>query len=742
MINNQNISCIISRTMAALCVLALMSSCDGGLGSLPGEKELLGYKNATASKVLSSDGQLVGKIYHQNRTNVIYNQVPEHLVNALIATEDVRFYQHRGVDSRSLLRVLIKTVIAGNRSSGGGSTITQQLAKNMYGRQHRGLFSVARNKSREMILARRIENTYSKEEILTLYLNTVPFGEDVFGIETAALRYFNKKVEDLYIEESAVLTGLLKAPSFYNPARNPDNAKRRRNIVLSQMEKYNFIDSAEADSLRNLPLTLDYRNPASEGIAGYFMVRLGNELNKILEKVEVETGKLWNPETDGLIIETSLNMSLQTSSVEAFRKHLPQMQSRLTGQYLTPSGKSRLEDITEQIIRDRRMSSRANDLHVQTLFRWEGSYSDSISVRDSIRHALPLLHAGMLAIDPRTGGIMAWVGGIDHATQPYDQILARRQMGSVFKPVLYAAALENGSEPCDYLDNDSVMVSGYDEWSPDNFDGTLGGSWSLTASLAKSMNVPSFNLFIKTGFGPVDSLWKALGFSFSLRNTPSLPLGTAEASILETAVAYSVFANGGYKIDPWSVSTVKSPSGELIYTRQGTIFDERIISERTGFLLGAILQKAVNEGTGAAVRSRFGVDIPLAGKTGTTQNYADAWFAAFNPGIIIVARAGASLPAIHFDEGSYGTGSSLALPLVALALKKATSVPELRQQVDNPFPELPPDLSVALECPDFREDTFVDKFIDIFRKPGIVFDTTGTKSDRRIRSVIRRIFRR
>lgn len=740
--NSQNINYGTIPSLIALSILLLLSSCESGVGSLPGEEELLGYKNATASEVLSSDGQLVGKIYFQNRTNVTYSQLPGHLVNALIATEDVRFYEHHGVDSRSLARVLFKTIIGGNRRSGGGSTITQQLAKNMYGRQNTGMFSIVRNKSREMILARRIENTYSKDEILTLYLNTVPFGEDVFGIEAASLRYFNKRVEDLKIEESAVLTGLLKAPSFYNPARNPGNAEKRRNVVLSQMEKYHFIDALAADSLRSLPLAIDYRNPASEGIAGYFMVRVRNELKKILGELEEETGKLWNAETDGLVIETTLNMALQSASVEAFREHLPEMQSGLSEQYKTTSGSRRLEDITEQIIGERRMSSRADKRRVQTLFRWQGSYSDSISVRDSIRHALTLLHAGMLALDPRTGGIMAWVGGIDYVTQPYDQVLARRQTGSVFKPVLYAAALENGSEPCDYLDNDSVVVSGYEEWSPDNFDGTFGGSWSLSASLAKSMNVPSFNLFIRTGFGCVDSLWKALGFSFPLANTPALPLGTAEASIMETAVAYCAFANGGYKVDPWSILTVRSASGELLYRRQDTEFDERILSERSALVLGAMLQKAVNEGTGIAVRSRFGVDIPLAGKTGTTQNYADAWFAAFNPAVTIVARAGASSPAIHFDDGSFGTGSALSLPLVALTLKKASADPALKELVSIPFPSLPPDLQYALDCPDYREDRFVDKLIDIFKKPEIVFDTTRVRSEKKLRDIFRRVFRK
>jgi penicillin-binding protein 1A len=345
-------------------------------------------------------------------------------------------------------------------------------------------------------------------------------------------------------------------------------------------------------------------------------------------------------------------------------------------------------------------------------------------------------------MDPQTGSIRAWVGGIDFNTQQYDQIFARRQLGSVFKPVLFAAALEEGMEPCQYLDNDSVVLSGFEDWTPENFDRTNGGKYSLAGALAQSMNIPTFNLFMKTGFDKLDSLWTKMGFSFPLNNTPSLALGTAEASIKEIAVAYSSFANGGYIITPQSIVSITTSEGEIIYQNNFGEVRTRVLAERSSLLMNAMLQKAIREGTGASLKSLFGVTSPLAGKTGTSQNYADAWFAAYNPKLTIVARVGASSPGIHFISGSNGTGSTLALPLVALTLKKVESDPETRGQFIAPFPNLPPELAGALDCPDFKEDSFFDKFLDIFKKKEIVFNKDSAKAERKKRSFFRKLFKR
>jgi penicillin-binding protein 1A len=418
------------------------------------------------------------------------------------------------------------------------------------------------------------------------------------------------------------------------------------------------------------------------------------------------------------------------------------MQKKLEEQFRTPYGNKQLNEVTEKILKEQNLSKRADEISRQTIFKWSGSVSDSISVRDSIKRSLTVLHAGLLSIDPVTGAIRAWAGGIDFNSQPYDQIVARRQLGSVFKPVLYALAFEEGMEPCQYLDNDSIILSGYENWSPENFDHSNGGKYSLAGALSRSMNIPTFSLFLKLGFAKLDSLWTGMGFSFTLNNTPALALGTAEASIEEIAVAYSAFANGGFKINPWSIVSIIAPDGEIIYQNNSPGESLRILTERSCRLISAILQKATMEGTGASLRSAYSVNSPVAGKTGTSQNYADAWFAAFTPKLTIVARAGASSPSIHFNSQSYGTGSALALPLVALTLKKAESDPETSNQFFAPFPVLSPELVSSLDCPDFRKDNFLNKLLDIFKKKEIVFEEEIDKADRKKKSLLERIFGR
>jgi len=674
----------------------------GVFGRLPGKKELISFRNATASVVLSHEGETIGRFFSENRITIPFDQMPAHLINSLVATEDARFYEHSGIDSRSLVRVVFKSILFSDRSSGGGSTITQQLAKNMYGRKDYRVFSVILNKTREVILAKRIEKVFTKDKILELYLNTVSFGENIYGIEAASQRYFSKKAADLKVEEAALLTGMLKANTMYNPRLYPQNAVRRRNVVLGQMEKYGYLEDRAADSLSALPIKLDYNKTDLSGPADYFMVRVRIETDRILNEISSFRGKEWDIERDGLIITTTLRMPLQQAAGEAFAAHMPRMQKRLNEQYSTSSGRRALKGIP-----------------------------------DSLKKMMTTLHAGLLAMDPATGAIMAWNGGIDFKTQPYDQILARRQLASVFKPFIFAAALEDGVEPCRYLDNDSVTLSGFNDWSPENYNHSYGGKYSLAGALAQSMNIPTFSLFLMIGFDKVDRLWQEMGFSFPLVNMPSLAMGTAEASILEVARAYAAFANGGMLVTPYLIESVKAPDGRILWQYMPPRRSDRVLSERSATLMAAMLEKAIREGTGASVHSAYGVKVPLAGKTGTSQNYADAWFAAFNPAMVIVSRVGASTPSIHFNSGSYGSGSALALPLVALTLKKVEKNKEIMSVINTPFAPLPPELEMALDCPDFREKSFFDRLFDIFRDNNIDYQ----KETRRRRIFRGRIFR-
>ncbi|HLP74123.1 MAG TPA: transglycosylase domain-containing protein [Bacteroidales bacterium] len=690
-----------------------MAVYHGAFGHLQTKQELLNYNNAQASIVLSAEGELLGKYFSENRTNVDYAELPPHLVNALLATEDIRFFRHKGFDTRSFFRVVVKTIMLRNRSAGGGSTLTQQLAKNMYGRRNYGIITIFVNKVKEIILAKRIESTFSKQEILTLYLNTVSFGENVYGIEAAARRFFNKEVKDLKIEEGAVLIAILKANNYYNPRLYPQNARRRRNVVLAQMKKYEFLTPEEADSLMNLPLLQNYVNYEAKGPADYFLYQVKAEARDILQSVFAQSGKLWTIEEDGLVITTTLNLELQNYANQSFAEHLKLMQERLNRQYDTPSGRKAAAAVADREIKRLRMTARAADTSLMVFP--DSVKKGPVTVRDSMINAVKVLQAGLIAIDPVHGDVKAWVGGIDFRTQPFDQILARRQLASTFKPVLYAAALEQGFKPCDFLDNDSITDTGIEGWSPENFDHSYGGKYSLQGALVHSMNVPTYNLYMNTDFGKLDTLWQKMGFSYTLNNYPSVPMGTAEANLEEVVIAYSVFANGGFKINPRSIISIKTSDGQVIWEDKGKQETEKILSDSTVQLMRAMLRRVVTGGTGASLGGLYGVTLPFGGKTGTSQDYADAWFTAFNPSFVIASRVGASSPSIHFSNGAYGSGSALALPLVARTLRELQKNKELSKKLISQYPGVPEYLASELDCPDYRELTFFEEVIDIFR---------------------------
>lgn len=712
----------------------------GMFGPLPDREDWEEVENATASLVLSADGELVGKYFLENRTNVEYDQLPAHLIDALVATEDHRFYRHHGLDIRSMFRVLFRSVLLRDPQSGGGSTITQQLAKNIFGRKNHGSLTLPVNKTKEIIIARRLEKAFSKREILVLYLNSVPFGENVFGVEAAAERFFSKHVADLNVQESAVLVGMLKANTSYNPRLYPGRALARRNVVIGQMERHGYILEAMADSLQDTPLKLDYLAAFSDAQTGYFLDQVKREAARILETIYEETGVTYHPETDGLLIRTTLDMALQQHALEAFRSHLQVMQSRLEAQYRRQTGRQQFDRIVERELQRSGLSERTDEVSWQQVFSWEGIKGDSLSVRDSLYQAMGLLHGGILGMDPASGAVTAYIGGIDHATHPWDQVRARRQLASAFKPILYAAALETGIDPCRYFDNDSLVIADFTGYSPVNYDGSYGGRYSMTGALARSMNVPTFHLFMETGFAPVNQLWKEMGFSYPLRNIPSLALGTAEAGITELAVAYAAFANGGYLVDPYTITSIAAPDGSIIYEHEQTRPAKRVIAEETSRLISAMLREAVSNGTATSLRNHYGVTLPVAAKTGTSQNYADAWFAAYNPRLLLISRVGASSPAVHFISGGNGSASALALPIVAMTMRQIQSDPQLTERFSAPFPALPEHLASAMDCPGFKEKGWLDRLIDRFRDPAINFDKEKQEEERP--GLLQRLFRR
>ncbi len=720
----------------------------GAFGQLYTRKELKSFKNETASVVYSEDGKIIGKFFSENRTNVQFKDMPDHLVQALLAAEDVRFYEHHGIDTRSLIRVLVKSIILRQEEAGGGSTITQQLAKNMYGRSDHGFFSTPVNKFKEIILANRLEHVYSKEDILQLYLNTVPFGEDVFGIESAAQRYFNKSAEDVSIAEGTVLIGMLKANTYYNPRLNPVNAVGRRNVVLDQMFRYGFIEESLKDSLQQIPLGLDYANLTTQGAANYFLKMIRKDLLGIIDEINKTEGTRYNLYKSGLTIETTLNAALQEIVLNAYQQHLKKMQALIDRQYSRSAGKRQLDKLAGSELKRLGKEQNREIKKRMELFSWNGFYSDSVSVKDSLVKELTRLHSGFLALDPRTGAVRAWVGGIEFKRYPYDQIFAQRQVASAFKPVLYAAAMEAGISPCQYLDNAPLVFKDLNNWTPQNYDKSSGGKFSVAAALAHSMNIPSVNLYLALPFVNINKTWKDLGFSQPLEANPSVALGTANASIYELAIAYAAFANGGKKIQPKSILSVKTAEGKTIYKGQFKSSRHRVLSEETSVLMNAMLQKAVKEGTGRALAAQYGVLMDVAGKTGTSQNYGDAWFAAYNKNLVLVTRVGCNFPKVHFSSGANGSGGYLALPLVGLTLKEVQKSPVLRKKVDGKFAVLSEELNKQLVCEDWVDDSsFESRMEELFKKQGTTSDTAEKKAERELKkgekkSFFKRLFKK
>lgn len=734
----------VKLTVLAVLILGLfLGSVHLGLfGHVYTESELREFKNETASLVLAENGKLIGKFFADNRTNVSYDKLPEGLIHALIATEDARYLEHEGVDSRSLLRVLVKSIILRQKGAGGGSTITQQLAKNMFGRKSYGPLSMPVNKTKEVILAYRLENIYSKEDILTLYLNTVPFGENVLGIEAAAHRYFNKGVARLSLQEAAVLIGMLKANTYYNPRLYPDHALGRRNVVLEQMEKYEYLSARQADSLQKLPLILDYANLDSEGPANYFLVQIRKESERLLKDINRNSDREYDLKKSGLIIETTLDYDLQLLALQAFKSHLGKMQARLNKQYSGGSDKALVDRLVSKELNRLNLTDKADVKKKREMFSWTGFYTDSVSIRDSIASNLKLLHAGFVVMDPRDGSVRSWIGGIDFRTQPYDQVFAQRQTASAFKPILYASALEQGAMPCQYLDNDQIVLEDYENWQPQNYDRSAGGKYSMAASLSKSMNIPTVNLFFQQDFEVLNATWKGLGFTQELLNKPSTALGTTTASLYEMAIAYGTFANGGEAFEPVFIKAIRAPDGTLLYQDPKIVSRDRILKASSAELLTAMLQKAVNEGTGASMKSVYGVQMPLAGKTGTSQDYGDAWFLAYNPEMVVATRVGATYPVIHFDKGSNGSGSALALPLVAKTLQGVQKNRSLKRKYFKAFEPMTDENGFALNCIDYVDDSEFEKFFDdFFAKKSTTFEKASKKAKKKNKkSFFKRLF--
>ncbi|MDB5262816.1 MAG: penicillin-binding protein [Adhaeribacter sp.] len=711
----------------------------GIFGAIPSRAALQARQNHTASEVYSSDNILLGRYYIQDRTNVSYENMSAAAIKALIATEDARFYQHGGVDYRSLLRVFFKTLLLQEEKSGGGSTISQQLAKNLYPRRPHWLLSTPINKLREMIIARRLEGIYAKSEILELYLNTVPMGGDLFGIERAARRFFNTSADSLKTEEAATLIGMLKATTTYNPRLAPARAQQRRNVVLNQMTKYSYLSSTQADSLKNIPLKLNYRYEThNDGLAPYFREQLRLELAKWCTTHHKEDGQPYNLYTDGLKIYTTLHAGMQAHAEKAMRKRMALLQKQFDTHWKNRSPWGDKPEVLRSAMRrskhyqklkaagltDAAIQERLGQPTEMNLFSWNGPVKRTITPLDSLRYYERFLNTGLLAVEPGTGYIRAWVGGINHHIFKYDHVRSRRQAGSTFKPIVYTAALERGLEPCTYFPNQLQTYTGKENWTPRNADNKYGGEYSMRGALAHSVNTISARVMMETGVAPTISLARRLGIQSPLPKVPSLALGTADLSLLELVTAYTTLANKGYRVKPVYLAKITDRNGKVLHQhRPGTEVTKAIAPEHADIML-ELLKGVIEEGSANRLRSEFGLTMDIAGKTGTSQDHADGWFIGITPQLVTGVWVGAENPAVRFRTLGLGQGSNTALPIWGEFMYRLTRDRKFSDWRNGHFAALSVELQQRLDCPSFLEEhpepvikqaSFLNKIFEVFK---------------------------
>lgn len=702
---------VLSVFILTTCIL------HGVFGPLPSKAELKEIRNNTASEVYSADGAVLGRYYVENRVNVGLEEIPPSLINGLIATEDARFIRHRGIDLRALFRVLIKSILLSQDSAGGGSTLSQQLAKNLYPRKNYGRLSMAVNKVKEMITARRLEKLYNKEELLGLYLNTVPFSDNIYGVKVAAHRFFGKTPKDLKTEEAAVLIGMLKGTALYHPVRHPERAQERRNTVLRQMEKYGYLAKAEADSLCERPMKLNYSvDSHTEGLATYFREHLRLQLEEILKDYRKPDGTPYNLYSDGLKVYTTLDSRLQRYAEQAVKTHMPVLQDLFDREWKRgdPWGKPEiLRKMMEMTPRYKEMKARGasekeiqkafNEPRTMEVFHWsKGKVEREMSPLDSLKYYLRILNTGFLAMDPASGAIKAWVGGIDFAYFQYDHVKSRRQVGSTFKPVVYAQALESGIEPCQMFINELVTYDEYEGWTPENADGQYGGLYSMEGALTRSVNTISVQLILETGVGPVRNLASKMGLKGPLPKGPSLALGTAEANLLEMLQVFGTFANRGIRPEYYFLDRIETADGMVIAQFDPPVANQRVLSQASSDMMVHMLKSVVNDGTASRLRWRYGLsNVDLAGKTGTSQNQADGWFIGITPRLVAGAWVGAETPAVHFRSLANGQGANTALPIYGEFMRKVYQDSRYQSWRNARFSALPDSVLVTMDCPSF-----------------------------------------
>ena len=682
----------------------------GLFGELPTFEQLENPKNNLATEIISEDGVVLGTYFLENRSNIRHDELPKSLIDALIATEDVRFAEHSGVDGRALIRAVLGVFI-GKRSSGGASTITQQLAKMLFTEKPSSGIGRVMQKLKEWIIAAQLEKRYTKDEILIMYLNRFDWVNNAVGIKSAAQVYFNKKPLELRLEESAVLIGMLKNPALYNPNRRIELTKERRNVVLYQMNRYKFISDSLFETLKTRPITLDFKIAShNKGSAPYFREYLRGELKKWCSANIKPDGSNYNLYTDGLKVYTTINSRLQQFAEEAVKTHISSLQKDFyrhwAGYTKAPYPEEfeweQIDAIIDQAVKrserylklkragkeEREIESIFKTKVPMTLFSWDGEIDTILSPRDSVKYNKFFIHSGMMSMDPKTGHVKAYVGGINYKHFKYDHVkVGRRQVGSTFKPFLYALAVQEGYSPCYEVSNIPVVFDktrwGLEkDWTPKN-SGDNFENMSLTLKFGLANSINTITAYIMKQLGPhaVVDLAKKIGIQSNILAVPSLCLGTFDLSVYEMVGAYSTFVNKGIWTEPIFITRIEDKNGVVL--ESFTPRTNEAISEETADIMVRMLQGVVDGvyspvadktlGTGVRLKYKYGFKNQMGGKTGTTQNHSDGYFMGITPNLVTGVWSGCEDRAAHFRTIQYGQGANMALPVFAEYMQRVYS---------------------------------------------------------------------
>ncbi|WP_282051182.1 transglycosylase domain-containing protein [Maribacter aquivivus] len=719
-------------SLFALFIIFIGSVNIGLWGKIPSKKELSNFQYQMASEVYSADSILIGKYYLYDRQPVAFTDFPEDLLHALIAIEDERFYEHSGVDIRSLIRVGFKTVLLGDNSSGGGSTLTQQLAKNLYPRRERNKTNIVVDKVKEMIIAKRLEKIFTKDEILTNYLNTVSFGDNTFGIESAALKFFNSSTKDITATQAATLVGMLKATYGYNPRIFPEKSLGRRNLVLRAMYNNDFISEEQVAQYSQEGLNLDYREfDYNAGIAPYFREEVRKEMLRwIAEQNEADTD--YNIYTSGLKIYTTLNYKMQKLAEDVMAAHMTKLQHSFEKSYGSNApwlkDKKLMEKIAKRTPTYKRLQkiglshaqiidSLSKDKQNMTFKSWQKDEETTASTMDSILHYTKFLNTGSLAVDPTNGDILVWIGGINFEQYKYDHISqSKRQVGSTFKPIVYTTAVEQGISPCTYFSAEEIEYDNLKGWSPSNSGNKDEAylNYSMEEGLSNSINTIAVKVLEQAGIGNVLDMAKSMGIEDKLPNEASIALGTGEIKIIDLAQAYTSYANNGKHIQPNLIKSISNHKDSVLVEFKSKLNQKSAFSKETSQIMIEMMKSTINSGTATRLRNTYGLKNDIAGKTGTTQNNKDAWFVALTPKLVHITWVGLDQHEIGFSNTSIGQGANAALPLFALWMQELNKDKDFNRYTKSNFPKPSNSVLEALNCDPIKRDGF---FKRLFKNP-------------------------